>query len=241
MHKTLLATAIGLALIGSAAAADPVTITTDNSTQTWTEENGKSPAFANQDVKGETGNETLLIEGAWKGGIHATAQDVTVSNLASLDIQINGLQQTDTGVNGLYASGGHTLTIQDVDSVSVVTSNLTNSQAPIPVHAMGGTIRVNAAGDITLQGETTVISSQLSGTSSGLVDLTAGGTLSIKSNSTDKTAVTVMALQSSEVEGINAGMKLNAQNVKIEAGLDAVDVFDQDLNWNGAPGFSIRI
>ena len=236
MHKTLLATAIGLALIGSAAAADPVTITTDNSTQTWTEENGKSPAFANQDVKGETGNETLLIEGAWKGGIHATAQDVTVSNLASLDIQIKGLQQTDTGVNGLYASGGHTLTIQDVDSVSVVTSDLTNSQAPIPVHAMGGTIRVNAAGDITLQGETTVISSQLSGTSSGLVDLTAGGTLSIKSNSTNKTAVTVMALQSSEVKGINAGMKLNAQNVKIEAGLDAVDVFDQDRNWNETPG-----
>lgn len=240
MQKTLLAAAIGLALIGSASAADPVSITADNSTKTWTEADGNTPAYANQDVKGATGNEVLKIDGAWAGAILATSQDVTVSDLSEINIDISGLEDKTVGIQTLYAADGHSLTIENVGSLTAKThgrQNAAGPQGPIVVQTVGGTLSINAAEDVTLEAEkTNVISSQLSSTSSGLVDITAGGTLSIKADSETYGAIVVMALQDSDVDGVNAALKLQAKNIKIEAKVDAIEAYDQDKKWNQTPG-----
>ena len=236
MQKTILAAAIGLALIGSVSAADPVSITADNSTKTWTEADGTTPAYANQDVKGSTGNESLKIEGAWAGAIHATSQDVTVSDFSEINIDVKGVEVQNVNINTLYASGGHSLQIENVGSLTAKTSGRqpeSVKQGPIVLHAFGGSVSINASEDVTLESEkANVISTQLSSNHSGLVDITAGGTLSIKANSETLGAIVVMALQESDVEGINSALKLQAQNIKIEAKADAIEVYDKDQEWN---------
>ena len=240
MQKTLLAVAIGLALIGSASAADPVSITADDSTKTWTKADGNTPAYANQDVKGATGNEVLKIDGAWAGAIQATSQDVTVSDLSEINIDISGLEDKTVGIQTLYAANGHSLTIENVGSLTAKThgrQNATGPQGPIVVQTVGGTLSINAAEDVTLEAEkTNVISSQLSSTSSGSVDITAGGTLSVKADSETYGAIVVMALQESDVDGVNAALKLQAQNIKIKAKADAIEAYDKDHKWNQTPG-----
>lgn len=234
MHRTILATAVMLAFAGTTYAAS---ISIDSDTTVEFDSEGfkdKTVAYANDSIKG-TKSPTLTITGQWKNAIAATTDNVTVSGLKALVINIDNVEDVTYGVNALYASSGKKLNVVDTGSVSITTSgNQTNKdlQSPIPVHAMGGTVTMDVTGNIELKSDTNVIMSQKSGGYSGEVSLTADGDITLNSVKGTSSAVVVGALSKSEGTG---SIKLDAQNVTV-TGRDAFLVYDSDGKWGGNAG-----
>lgn len=233
MHRTILATAVMLAFAGTTYAAS---IASDTTVEFGSEGfKDKTVAYANESITG-TNSPTLTITGQWANAITATtADDVTVSGLKALVININNVENVSYGVNALYASSGKKLNVVDTGSVSITTSgNQTNTdlQSPIPVHAMGGTVTMDVTGNIELNSDTNVIMSQKSGGKSGEVSLKAAGDITLNSVKGTSSAVVVGALSGSEGTG---SIKLEAQNVTV-TGRDAFLVYDSDGKWGGNAG-----
>ena len=232
MHRTILATAVMLAFAGTTYAAS---IASDTTVEFGSEGfKDKTVAYANESITG-TNSPTLTITGQWANAIAATTADVTVSGLKALVININNVENVKYGVNALYASSGKTLNVESTGSVSITTSGnqtTTNLQSPIPVHAMGGTVKMDVTGNIELNSDTNVIMSQKSGGNSGEVSLKAAGDITLNSVKGTSSAVVVGALSESEGSG---SIKLDAQNVTV-TGRDAFLVYDSDGKWGGNAG-----
>lgn len=230
MHRTILATAVMLAFAGTTYAAS---IDSDTTVE-FDSEGDKTVAYANDSITG-THSPTLTITGQWENAIAATTDNVTVSGLKALVINIDNVEDVTYGVNALYASSGQTLKVEKTGSVSITTSgNQKNSdlQSPIPVHAMGGTVTMDVKGNIELNSDTNVIMSQKSGGNSGEVSLTADGDITLNSVKGTSSAVVVGALSKSKGTG---SIKLEARNVKV-TGRDAFLVYDSDGKWGGNAG-----
>lgn len=233
MHRTILATAVMLAFAGTTYAAS--IIASDTTVEFGSEGfKDKTVAYANDSITG-TNSPTLTIIGQWANAIAATTDNVTVSGLKALVININNVENVNYGVNALYASSGKTLNVESTGSVSITTSgNQTTPklQSPIPVHAMGGTVKMDVTGNIELNSDTNVIMSQKSGGNSGEVSLEAAGDITLNSVKGTSSAVVVGALSKSEGTG---SIKLKAQNVTV-TGRDAFLVYDSDGKWGGNAG-----
>ena len=232
MHRTILATAVMLAFAGTTYAAS---IDSDTTVEFVSGGFKDNIAYANDSITG-TNSPTLTITGEWANAIAATTADVvTVSGLKALVININNVEDVTYGVNALYASSGKKLNVVDTGSVSITTSgNQTNKdlQSPIPVHAMGGTVKMDVTGNIELNSDTNVIMSQKSGANSGEVSLKAAGDITLNSVKRTSSAVVVGALSKGEGTG---SIKLEAKNVTV-TGRDAFLVYDSDGKWGGNAG-----
>lgn len=234
MHRTILATAVMLAFAGTTYAAS-ISIVSDTTVEFGSEGfEDKTDAYANESITG-TDSPTLTITGEWAKAIAATTDNVTVSGLKALVINIKNVEDVKYGVNALYASSNKELKVVDTGSVSITTSgNQTTPklQSPIPVHAMGGTVTMVVTGNIELKSDTNVIMSQKSGDNSGKVSLKADGDITLNSVKGTSSAVVVGAL--SEGKGTGS-IKLEAKNVTV-TGRDAFLVYDSDGNWGGNAG-----
>lgn len=233
MHRTILATAVMLAFAGTTYAAS-ISIASDTTVEFGSEGFKDNVAYANESITG-TNSPTLTITGQWAKAIAATTDEVTVSGLKALVININNVENVEYGVNALYASSGNKLNVLNTGSVSITTSgNQTDRdlQSPIPVHAMGGTVTMDVTGNIELNSDTNVIMSQKSGGNSGEVSLRADGDITLNSVKGTSSAVVVGALSESEGTG---SIKLDARNVKV-TGRDAFLVYDSDGKWGGNAG-----
>lgn len=232
MHRTILATAVMLAFAGTTYAAS---IASDTTVEFGSEGfKDKTDAYANESITG-TNSPTLTITGQWANAIAATTDNVTVSGLKALVIKINNVENVNYGVNALYASSGKTLNVESTGSVSITTSGnqtTTGLQSPIPVHAMGGTVKMDVTGNIELNSYTNVIMSQKSGGNSGEVSLKADGDITLNSVKGTSSAVVVGALSGNEGTG---SIKLEAKNVTV-TGRDAFLVYDSDGKWGGNAG-----
>lgn len=232
MHRTILATAVMLAFAGTTYAAS---IASDTTVEFGSEGfKDKTVAYANESITG-TNSPTLTITGQWANAIAATTDNVTVSGLKALVININKVEDVKYGVNALYASSNKELKVVDTGSVSITTSGnqtTTGLQSPIPVHAMGGTVTMDVKGNIELKSDTNVIMSQKSGDNSGKVSLRADGDITLNSVKGTSSAVVVGALSKGEGTG---SIKLEAKNVTV-TGRDAFLVYDSDGKWGGNAG-----
>ena len=232
MHRTILATAVMLAFAGTTYAAS---IASDTTVEFGSEGfKDKTVAYANDSITG-TNSPTLTITGQWANAIAATTDNVTVSGLKALVININNVEDVKYGVNALYASSNKELKVVDTGSVSITTSGnqtTTGLQSPIPVHAMGGTVTMDVKGNIELNSDTNVIMSQKSGDNSGEVSLKAAGDITLNSVKGTSSAVVVGALSKGEGTG---SIKLDARNVTV-TGRDAFLVYDSDGKWGGNAG-----
>lgn len=224
MHKTILATAIGLALAGSAVA---VTIEEDTTTS-WTEQSG-SVAY-DEDVTG-TGTVDLTVSGAWTQAFGATkGTEMTVSGIEDLNVDI------DKGVHAFYASNGSTLNV-DVGSLTVTLDGRNDKQdKPIGIHAFGGSVNVTADGNITFTDtESNVIMAQQVGGHEGWVSIRAGGDVTI----TAKGKAGGVTVGSFQQQTGSAGVEIEGRNVTIDAseakgdnsGVDAVVVYDYQKEY----------
>lgn len=232
MHRTILATAVMLAFAGTTYAAS---IASDTTVEFGSEGfKDKTVAYANESITG-TNSPTLTITGQWANAIAATTDNVTVSGLKALVININKVEDVEYGVNALYASSNKELKVVDTGSVSITTlgnQTATGLQSPIPVHAMGGTVTMDVKGNIELNSDTNVIMSQKSGDNSGEVSLKAAGDITLNSVKGTSSAVVVGALSKGEGTG---SIKLEATNVTV-TGRDAFLVYDSDGKWGGNAG-----
>lgn len=232
MHRTILATAVMLAFAGTTYAAS---IASDTTVEFGSEGfKDKTVAYANESITG-TNSPTLTITGQWANAIAATTDNVTVSGLKALVININKVEDVEYGVNALYASSNKELKVVDTGSVSITTlgnQTATGLQSPIPVHAMGGTVTMDVKGNIELNSDTNVIMSQKSGDNSGEVSLKAAGDITLNSVKGTSSAVVVGALSKGEGTG---SIKLEATNVTV-TGRDAFLVYDSDGKWGGIAG-----
>lgn len=232
MHRTILATAVMLAFAGTTYAAS---IASDTTVEFGSEGfKDKTVAYANESITG-TDSPTLTITGQWANAIAATTDNVTVSGLKALVINIDNVEDVKYGVNALYASSNKELKVVDTGSVSITTlgnQTATGLQSPIPVHAMGGTITMDVTGNIELNSDTNVIMSQKSGDNSGEVSLKAAGDITLNSVKGTSSAVVVGALSKGEGTG---SIKLEAKNVTV-TGRDAFLVYDSDGKWGGNAG-----
>lgn len=232
MHRTILATAVMLAFAGTTYAAS---IASDTTVEFGSEGfKDKTVAYANESITG-TDSPTLTITGQWANAIAATTDNVTVSGLKALVINIDNVEDVKYGVNALYASSNKELKVVDTGSVSITTlgnQTATGLQSPIPVHAMGGTITMDVKGNIELNSDTNVIMSQKSGDNSGEVSLKAAGDITLNSVKGTSSAVVVGALSKGEGTG---SIKLEAKNVTV-TGRDAFLVYDSDGKWGGNAG-----
>lgn len=232
MHRTILATAVMLAFAGTTYAAS---IDSDTTVEFGSEGfKDKTVAYANDSITG-TKSPTLTITGQWENAIAATTDNVTVSGLKALVINIDNVKDVTYGVNALYASSNKELKVVDTGSVSITTSGnqtTTGLQSPIPVHAMGGTVTMDVKGNIELNSDTNVIMSQKSGDNSGEVSLKADGDITLNSVKRTSSAVVVGALSKGKGTG---SIKLEAKNVTV-TGRDAFLVYDSDGKWGGNAG-----
>lgn len=141
-------------------------------------------------------------------------------------------------VNALQAVNGHTLSITDTDNVSVTTVGDPSSViSPIPIHAYGGTVKMDVTGNIDIVSDTNAIMVQQSGTQAGTVSLQAGGDITIKSANDRYAAVLVGALTPNETENASGSLELIGQNVTIRSqGWDAILLYDDDWQYHGTAG-----
>lgn len=107
--------------------------------------------YHNKDINDLKGG-TFLAEGSWQNIILADDNDYTISDFTSFIINnVNTI--TDKSVNGLQAANGSTLKLLNMGTISIYESGLsvTGGNDPLPIHAFGGHIVIDATGDIHLE------------------------------------------------------------------------------------------
>lgn len=241
MRKTILAAAVAMAFMGVANAENPITIDSDVTVQLGSTESGKGQsAYKDVNITGNSGS-TLTISGPWQYAIRAETQEVSVSGLSALSINLdisNFLKDGQYDVNALQAVNGNKLSITNTDNVSVTTvGDPSKVISPIPIHAYGGTVEMDVKGNIDIVSDTNAIMVQQSGTKAGTVSLKAGGDITIKSAHDRYAAVLVGALTPNKTENASGSLELIGQNVTIRSqGWDAILLYDDDWKYDGTAG-----
>lgn len=241
MRKTILAAAVAMAFMGVANAENPTTIDSDVTVQLESTESGKGQsAYKDVNITGNSGS-TLTISGPWQYAIRAEDRDVSVSGLSALSINLdirNFLASGQYDVNALQAVNGNTLSITNTHNVSVTTvGDPSDVISPIPIHAYGGTVKMDVTGNIDIVSDTNAIMVQQSGTQAGRVSLVAKGDITIKSANDRYAAVLVGALTPNGTENASGSLELIGQNVTIRSqGWDAILLYDDDWQYDGTAG-----
>lgn len=236
MRKTIVATAVALAFTGVANATNPTTIEKDEVVNIEEASGSDQVAYQGVDITGD-GEHSLTITGPWEGAVWAQSRDVKVNKLTSLDIKLDFTKTTENyEVNGLYATAGHTLSISDVDTVSVSTvgdPSKKGQTSPVSIHAFGGTVNLAVKGDININNDSSnAIMVQHTDKTNGMLTMNAGGDIDIATG--NATAVMVASLQKNEED--SASLEMTGRNISIhsekQVGLFLSNT-DQDWQGNG--------
>lgn len=185
--------------------------------------------YHNKDINDLKGG-TFLAEGSWQNIILADDNDYTISDFTSFIINnVNTI--TDKSVNGLQAANGSTLKLLNMGTISIYESgeSVTGANDPLPIHAFGGHIVIDASGDIHLESSVSnglMVQATEKGKKASAVIKTAGN-FTVKSD-----AAAVLAgllqdnLQSSQVA-------VKAKNISLQSLTgDGILIYDADKTWN---------
>lgn len=185
--------------------------------------------YHNKDINDLKGG-TFRAEGSWQNIILADDNDYTISDFTSFIINnVNTI--TDKSVNGLQAANGSTLKLLNMGTISIYESgeSVKGGNDPLPIHAFGGHIVIDASGDIHLESSVSnglMVQATEKGKKASAVIKTAG-------NFTEKSdAAAVLAgllqdnLQSSQVA-------VKAKNISLQSLTgDGILIYDADKTWN---------
>ena len=185
--------------------------------------------YHNKDINDLKGG-TFRAEGSWQNIILADDNDYTISDFTSFIINnVNTI--TDKSVNGLQAANGSTLKLLNMGTISIYESgeSVKGGNDPLPIHALGGHIVIDASGDIHLESSVSnglMVQATEKGKKASAVIKTAGN-FTVKSD-----AAAVLAgllqdnLQSSQVA-------VKAKNISLQSLTgDGIHIYDADKTWN---------
>lgn len=185
--------------------------------------------YHNKDINDLKGG-TFRAEGSWRNIILADDNDYTISDFTSFIINnVNTI--TDKPVNGLQAANGSTLKLLNMGTISIYESgeSVKGGNDPLPIHAFGGHIVIDASGDIHLESSVSnglMVQATEKGKKASAVIKTAGN-FTVKSD-----AAAVLAgllqdnLQSSQVA-------VKAKNISLQSLTgDGILIYDADKTWN---------
>lgn len=187
--------------------------------------------YHNKDINDLKGG-TFRAEGSWQNIILADDNDYTISDFTSFIINnVNTI--TDKSVNGLQAANGSTLKLLNMGTISIYESGLsvTGYNDPLPIHAFGGHIVIDASGDIHLEssvsnGLMVQATNTEKGKQASAVIKTAGN-FTVKS---DASAVLAGLLQKNLV---SSQVEVEAKNISIQSlNNDGITIYDKDKTWN---------
>lgn len=187
--------------------------------------------YHNKDINDLKGG-TFRAEGSWQNIILADDNDYTISDFTSFIINnVNTI--TDKSVNGLQAANGSTLKLLNMGTISIYESGLsvTGYNDPLPIHAFGGHIVIDASGDIHLEssvsnGLMVQATNKEKGKQASAVIKTAGN-FTVKS---DASAVLAGLLQENLV---SSQVEVEAKNISIQSlNNDGITIYDKDKTWN---------
>lgn len=201
-----------------------------------------TPPYQNQNVVGNDHNLTFTIseEGLyWDRIFVASNQKMDVSGIGALKItDLNATETPNYGSNDgfIRAENSGKLTIK------AASLNIT-SKKNLAIHGFGGSVDVAAGGnvDIRVDGHNAIMA-QPAGANSGIVSIKAAG--DIKIHSTNAAAVP-SGILNTQTKSQTASVSLCGKNITITAkghysdgsSVNAVQVYDQDKNWNAeTPG-----
>lgn len=185
--------------------------------------------YHNKDINDLKGG-TFRAEGSWQNIILADDNDYTISDFTSFIINnVNTI--TDKSVNGLQAANGSTLKLLNMGTISIYESGLrvTSGNSPIPIHAFGGHIVIDAAGDIELKSEVSnglMVQATEKGKQASAIIKTAGN-FTVESSAT---AVLAGLLQDNLV---SSQVEVEAKNISLQSLTnDGITIYDHDKTWN---------
>lgn len=187
--------------------------------------------YHNKDINDLKGG-TFRAEGSWQNIILADDNDYTISDFTSFIINnVNTI--TDKSVNGLQAANGSTLKLLNMGTISIYESGLsvTGYNDPLPIHAFGGHIVIDASGDIHLEssvsnGLMVQATNTEKGKQASAVIKTAGN-FTVKS---DASAVLAGLLHENLV---SSQVEVEAKNISIQSlNNDGITIYDKDKTWN---------
>lgn len=186
--------------------------------------------YKNGDINRLKGG-TFKAEGSWENIILADDNDYTISDFTSFIIN-NKNTITDKSVNGLQAANGSTLKLLNMGTISIYESgkSVTNwHNSPIPIHAFGGHIVIDATGDIELKSSVSnglMVQATKKGKQASAIIKTAGN-FTVESSATAVLAGLLQKeIQSSRVE-------VQAKNISIQSLTnDGIAIYDADATWN---------
>ena len=162
-------------------------------------------------------------------------QTVTVSGYKDFTVTLDNKKNTENSVNVLTAKEGGTLNLENIGTLSITTKGVdvkdNKGNNPLPIHAYGGNININASGDITLDAQNgNALFVQATDTDNGK---SASATITTEGNFTAIArggAVLTGLLQKNLV---SSKLEINAQNIDIQSkNGDGVTIYDQDATWN---------
>lgn len=186
--------------------------------------------YHNDQIKDLKGG-TFRAEGSWENIILADDNDYTISDFTSFIIN-NKNTIKDKSVNGLQAAKGSTLKLLNMGTISIYESGLPvtgKHNDPLPIHALGGHIVIDATGDIHLESSVSnglMVQATTEGKQASASIKTAGN-FTVKSEAAAVLAALIQPeIQSSRVE-------VQAKNISLQSLTDdGVTIYDADKTWN---------
>lgn len=226
MKQSLLSVAAASALIAMSTASFAADIE-HNDTQS------EAKSLYQDDAIDQLEGNTFLAEGSWLNILYAQdGKTHTVSGFESFTVKNDNQYSKNGSVNGFKAENGSTLKLMNMGSISISESGVTVSGAndPIPIHAYGGHIVIEATGDISLDSQSNAIMSQ--GTTrakeASVKIKTAGDFKAVSAGTTILAGLIQDQLISSKVD-------IEAKNINIVATKstsDGIDIYDSDQTYN---------
>ena len=163
--------------------------------------------------------------------IHADGNDYTIRDFTSFIIKNDNQTITKGSVNGLKAENGSTLKLLNMGTISIYESgeSVTEGNDPLPIHAFGGHIVIDASGDIHLESSVSnglMVQATEKGKKASAVIKTAGN-FTVKSDASAVLAGLLQDnLQSSQVA-------VKAKNISLQSLTgDGIVIYDADKTWN---------
>ncbi len=224
MKHTLLSVAAASALMAISTGAFAADIVHTNS------ESSKGSLYYNDRINILKGG-TFRAEGSWMNVIHADGNDYTIRDFTSFIIKNDNQTITKGSVNGLKAENGSTLKLLNMGTISIYESgeSVTEGNDPLPIHAFGGHIVIDASGDIHLESSVSnglMVQATEKGKKASAVIKTAGN-FTVKSDASAVLAGLLQDnLQSSQVA-------VKAKNISLQSLTgDGIVIYDADKTWN---------
>lgn len=224
MKHTLLSVAAASALMAISTGAFAADIVHTNS------ESSKGSLYYNDRINILKGG-TFRAEGSWMNVIHADGNDYTIRDFTSFIIKNDNQTITKGSVNGLKAENGSTLKLLNMGTISIYESgeSVTEGNDPLPIHAFGGHIVIDASGDIHLESSVSnglMVQATEQGKKASAVIKTAGN-FTVKSDASAVLAGLLQDnLQSSQVA-------VKAKNISLQSLTgDGIVIYDADKTWN---------